>query len=206
MRTVHGCILFVVAALGCAERQPPAGAVLALPNPAVHMTAVTVPDLTGRPITPLADASRKASVLIFITTDCPVANGYAPEIKRITAEYEPRGVAVYLVHADADVTADRAAQHAKEYGYANTVLLDREQLLVKATGATVTPEAALLSPRGELLYLGRIDDRVADFGQKREVIAHRELRDALDAVLAGRPVPVARTKALGCYIPTPSPS
>lgn len=67
-------------------------------------------------------------------------------------------------------------------------------------GATTTPEAALLSPEGAVLYLGRIDDIYADFGKKRAQPEHRDLRDAIDAVLAGRAVAQRRTPALGCQI------
>jgi hypothetical protein len=59
---------------------------------------------------------------------------------------------------------------------------------------------AVLSPRGDLLYLGRIDNRQEDFGKQRPQATVFDLRDALDAVLSGKPVPHPRTKALGCSI------
>jgi hypothetical protein len=57
-----------------------------------------------------------------------------------------------------------------------------------------------------VLYRGRIDDRVADFGKRRVEPTRRDLRLALDAILAGKPVPARRTKAVGCYIPEDSSS
>ncbi|MEX2217103.1 MAG: redoxin family protein [Phycisphaeraceae bacterium] len=191
VRTVF-ILMFVALLAGCAK--PPAAG-------QAGSASLTVSDVDGQSHTPLAASSQQARVFIFITTDCPIANGYAPEIARITAAYEPRGIKVYLVHADPDVTADRANQHAKDYRHANTILLDRDQALAKATGATVTPEAVVVSPKGDMLYRGRIDDRYATFGRKREVVTQTELRDALDAILGGRPVPVARTEAIGCHIP-----
>jgi hypothetical protein len=65
----------------------------------------------------------------------------------------------------------------------------------------VSPEAALLTPSGEIVYRGRIDDRVADFGKRRVQPTRRDLRLALDAFLKGKPIPARRTKAIGCYIP-----
>ena len=66
------------------------------------------------------------------------------------------------------------------------VLLDPKQLLVRLTGATATPEAAVLSNDGQLLYLGRIDNRVADFDKRRPAATESDLRNAIDAVLAAR--------------------
>ena len=80
------------------------------------------------------------------------------------------------------------------------MLLDPQQILSRYTGATITPEVAVLSGGGELLYLGRIDNRVEDFGKTRLQATEFDLRDTLDAVLAGKPVPHARTKSLGCAI------
>jgi hypothetical protein len=165
----------------------------------------SVTDTTGRTHTILAlrynptVPDSKGSLFFFITTQCPIANSYAPEIERITREYASRGVTTYLVHCDPDVTAAIAAQHAKEYGLTATVLLDHEHLLADALGATITPEAAVVSS-GKLHYLGRIDDRYVDFGVNREVITQRNLRDALDAVIAGREVAQPRVAAVGCYI------
>lgn len=154
----------------------------------------------------LDSSHRATTVLIFITTDCPIANGYAPEIKRIIADYDDRPVKFHLVHVDRRASAQSAQEHARLHGYGATshlVLLDPQHKLVNRVGATVTPEAAVLGVDGELLYRGRIDDRYVDFGKKREApsAAGRDLRAALDAVIAGRDVPNPRTKAIGCFIP-----
>lgn len=134
-------------------------------------------------------------VLFFITTDCPIANSFAPEIKRIVAEYESRGVVFSLVYTDG---ADEAVRkHASEYGYESAVRLDTGRVLSRKHGVTVTPEAVVLAD-GARVYRGRIDDRYLAPGKYRLKPTTRELRDALDAVLAGRVVAVAETKAAGC--------
>ena len=68
-----------------------------------------------------------------------------------------------------------------------------------------TPEAAVLSPSGQLLYLGRIDNLLEDFGKQRTRVSEFDLRDTLDAIVSGKPVPHARTKALGCAITRKNP-
>ncbi len=150
---------------------------------------------------PLANtAGKKAVVLLFIARDCPISNSYAPEIKRIVARYTPEKVAFYLVYPDPDTSLAVAKQHAKEYGYACPLLLDPAHRLVHKAGATVTPEAAVFAPGGRLLYRGRIDDLYLGFGQRRFAATRHDLRDALDAMLGGRPVPTSRTQAVGCFI------
>jgi hypothetical protein len=140
----------------------------------------------------------RASVLFFITTDCPIANSFAPEIRRIAAEYGPRGVEFSLVYTDLRQPADAARRHASEYGYESPVRRDAGRVLSRQHGITVTPEAVVLGGDGARVYRGRIDDRYLAPGQYRLQPTTRELRDAIDAVLAGRPVPVAETKAAGC--------
>jgi peroxiredoxin len=143
---------------------------------------------------------KKAVVLFFTTTDCPVSNGYVPEMNRIRADYESRGVGFYAVQGDTTIPDDQVEKFAKEFGMTFPLLLDPRQVLVKLTGATTMPEAAVISVSGTLLYRGRIDNRVEDFANRRAQASKFDLRDALDAVLAGKPVANSRTKVFGCAI------
>lgn len=142
----------------------------------------------------------KAVLLFFVTTDCPVANSYVPEMNRIHEAYAGRGVRVYAVQADTTVPDAAVAAYAKDFRYGFPLLLDPKQQLVQLTGATITPQAAVLSPEGRVRYLGRIDNRVADFGKQRPQATEADLREALDAVLAGKPVVHPFTKSIGCAI------
>jgi hypothetical protein len=146
------------------------------------------------------DDPTRATVLVFIATECPIANGYAPELNRIVQAYAELDVRFYLVHADADTTQAQAKRHAQEYGFLCPVLLDPDGELVKLTGVTVTPEAAVLDRRGALMYRGRIDDLYTDFGKRRLSASRSDLREALDDVLADRSVRVKQTKPVGCFI------
>src|SRR5204863_6479948 len=104
------------------------------------------------------------------------------------------------VQADPSVAEADVARYAKDFRYTFPVLLDPSQILVRHAGATITPQVAVLSPEGKLLYLGRIDNRVEDFGKSRPKATVNDLRNALDAVLAGKPVSPDRTKTIGCSI------
>jgi len=161
-------------------------------------------DLRGRVQDPLGRGGRGLTLLVFILQDCPIANSYAPEINRIRKEYASRGVVTYVVHADPDLTAEEARRHASEYGYENPVLLDPGQTLVSWTGVGRAPEAVLVSRGEDILYRGRIDDLFADYGKKRPEPTSRDLRDALEAALVGRPIRFPDADPVGCFIPRAS--
>jgi peroxiredoxin len=143
---------------------------------------------------------KKAIVVFFTTTDCPLSNNEVPEMNRTRRDYESRGVAFYAVQADTTITDSDVVQHTKDYQFSFPVLFDPHQILVKMTGATAIPSAAVFTPDGKLLYLGRIDNRVEDFNVRRQEPTKFDLREALDAVLVGKPVAHPRTKAFGCAI------
>lgn len=149
------------------------------------------------------DESCKAVVIMFIGNDCPISNAYSPEINRLCREFGPKGVQFLLVYADADLDRNAAQQHAADYGYCCPVILDPEMTLVRWIGATVKPEAAVLSVKGQLLYRGRINDLYPEVGKKRPRPTTHDLRDAIEAVLAGKEVRVPRTRAVGCDIRLP---
>lgn len=157
-------------------------------------------DLNGNPVDPFAE-SRNGTVLVFIQPDCPIANRYAPEIQRLGNAYSEKGIRFYLVYPDPDVTPSQVERHLKEYGYSVPALRDPRHVLVAKSRATVTPEAALFSPSGALLYNGRINDRFADFGKERPAAVRQDLREAIDSHLAGKKIAQRSAKPIGCYIP-----
>jgi peroxiredoxin len=157
-------------------------------------------DTVGATHTPAEWSAAKAVVIYFTTTDCPIANSYVPEMNRIHDAYVARGVAFFAVQTDLTIPEADVVKYARDFRYSYPLLLDPQQRLVRLAGATITPQVAIFAPSGTLLYLGRIDDRVADFGKQRLKPTTLDLRDSLDAVLAGKPVPRATTKSIGCAI------
>lgn len=157
-------------------------------------------DLDGAQHRPLDVTGAKANVLIFTTVDCPVANVYAPEITSIISDHIEDPLRFYLVHVDPDTTVAKAREHAREYGLAGSLILDPEHKLVVETGATITPEAVVITVDGKIAYRGRIDNLYGGLGRKRLEATRHELRDVLRAVLGGREVESAGEEAVGCLI------
>jgi len=157
-------------------------------------------DVKGKQHAPFKSDKTKAVVFVFMLRDCPVSNVYAPELTRIHKEYSAKGVALYLVHPDRDTNAKSAIAHAKEYKLIAPVVLDHDHKLTRLAEAEVTPEAAVFDAKGRLVYRGRIDNLYAGLGKKRFKPTKRDLRDTLDAMLAGERLAKRTTEAVGCYI------
>lgn len=158
-------------------------------------------DVDGLPFTPFAPAS-KAHVLIFVATDCPVSNSYAPEIQRVCKAYADKGVSCSLAYEDVRVDTAGVRAHLDAYGYRNIpAAIDDRRSLADRAHASITPEALVIDNRGKIRYQGRIDNLYSSLGKPRQVVTEHDLTSALDAVLAGRPVARAKTEAIGCFIP-----
>lgn len=144
-----------------------------------------------------------ANVLVVIVScnHCPHVVAYEERMVGISREYAGRGVAFVAVNAnDADrYPADDMAhmiERAKQRGFDFPYVRDDSQAFVRALGARFTPEVFVFDRERKLRYHGRIDDN------EREPRAARnhDLKNALDALLAGREPPVAETQAIGCSV------
>ena len=162
---------------------------------------LSLPDLDGRQVEPLRAKDARAIVFIFIRTDCPISNRYAPELRRLHNKFARSGVRFWLVYPDPDESGDIIRSHTKEYEYHLGVLRDPDHKLVKITGAQVTPEAAVFSPGGRMVYRGRIDDRYVAFGKARSGPRTRDLELVLQDLLKGKQITNRTTPAIGCFIP-----
>jgi AhpC/TSA family len=160
-------------------------------------------DLDGREVRPLEDPGAKASVFLFVRSDCPISNRYAPEVRRLHERFSRQGVAFWLVYPDPAESPERIRGHVKEYGYPMPALRDPAHVLAEAAAVRVTPEAAVFTAGAggvRLVYHGRIDDRQVDFGRTRPAPTRRDLEDALSAILKGQPAPRASAPAVGCFV------
>jgi len=156
-------------------------------------------NLSGQPVDPLKTANGKVTVLIFVRTDCPISNRYAPTIQRLSAQFAGRST-FWLIYPAKSETSGSIQQHLKQYGYKLGALQDPQHTLIKASHVEVTPEAAVFNASGDLVYHGRIDNWYEDFGHARTVPTTHELADAISAVLNGRRPTVNSSPAIGCYI------
>jgi hypothetical protein len=156
-------------------------------------------DLEGHAVDPLATGA-PATVLIFVSTRCPISNRYAPELVRLYGTFAARGVEFFLVYALQGDGTEAIREHLREYALPMKALLDPAHVLVERAGVTTTPEVAVFRGASRV-YHGRIDDRQVDFGVTRPQPTRRDLELALTEVLAGKPIDVPVTDPIGCSIP-----
>jgi hypothetical protein len=166
---------------------------------AAGLASAATLDMTGRPRDPFA-VPAQARVFIFVRTDCPVTNRYAPELQRLSEAFAADAVQFWLVYPDPSETAEKIQKHRLDYGFASQALRDPEHELVKRAHVTTAPEAAVFDSRGTLVYHGRIDDLWVAPGRARPMATTHDLDDAIAAVLSGKPPKQAETRAVGCSL------
>ena len=147
-----------------------------------------------------ASAERKALVLIFVTTDCPIANSYQPLLARLHKEFQSKGFEFVLIHEGPNQSPNKLKEHAKEYSVPFSIVMDAEHAIARKVGATITPEVFVVGPDGAILYQGRIDNLYQGFGKKRATVTREDLRIALSELDSGKSVSITKTDAVGCLI------
>jgi mono/diheme cytochrome c family protein/peroxiredoxin len=141
----------------------------------------------------------KAIVVVFLGTQCPINNAFLPELVRLHKQYTPRGVRFVGINANEQDSTAEIVEHARKHEVPFPVLKD-DGKVADLFGAERTPEAFLLDPSGKVLYQGRIDDQFGIGYYRPGKPTRRDLADALEEVLAGRPVSVPSTPVAGCKI------
>jgi peroxiredoxin len=155
----------------------------------------TLKNYDGRDVNLASFQGKKALVLMFMATQCPVSNAYNERMAAISTEYAAKGVSFVGLNANRQESVEEVAEHAKAHGFPFPILKDVGNVQADVFGAQVTPEVYVYDSSWTLRYHGRIDDN-----QKGTNITSPDLRNALDAVLAGKEVPAKETKAFGCTI------
>jgi len=191
-------LLLYVGFITNVQSQQPLGQQLL--NSRDHKPAMTFTDIDGDEHTLPCKAELRGLVLVFINTDCPIANSYHPTLRRLREEFADARFDFAMVHADADLKSEAARKHKSEYEIIWPVVLDPGSRLARRVSAKVTPEAIIIDAKGEVLYRGRINDRHQSYGRKRPEPSNNDLQVALKAISQAKPVPTLETKPVGCII------
>ncbi len=159
------------------------------------LTPFSLESYEGKDVNLASYAGKKAVLLVFMATRCPVSNAYNERMEGMAKEYGPKGVAFVGINANKEESPAEIAEHAKAHGFTFPILKDAANARADAFGAQVTPEAYLYDATWTLRYHGRIDDNM-----RADKVTVSDLRNALDAVLSGSDVATKETKAFGCSI------
>ena len=154
-----------------------------------------LPDADGNEHTLASLKGKSGTVILFIATKCPVSNAYNERMQKLSQDFRAKGVNVVGINSNSTEPAAEVKQHAAEKGLTFTILKDAGNQVADRFNAQYTPEAYLLDASGKLVYHGRIDN-----SKNADGVTANDLRDAVEAVLAGRAVGKPEVKGFGCSI------
>lgn len=169
-----------------------------LPAPPAIGTTVDdfkLPDADGAEHSLKALTGKNGAVLIFVATKCPVSNAYNDRMEKLAQDYKAKGINVIGINSNNTEPASEVKSHAGEKHLTFTILKDDGNRIADRLGATRTPEAYVIDASGKLVYHGRIDN-----SQNTANITANDLREALDELLAGKPITKTGGAAFGCTI------
>ncbi|MGI8835344.1 MAG: thioredoxin family protein [Pyrinomonadaceae bacterium] len=155
----------------------------------------TLPDTDGKSHSLASLKGKNGTVLMFISVQCPISNAYNERMEKLAQDYKARGINVVGINSNVTEPPDAVKAHAATNKLTFVILKDNGNKIADALGATKTPEAYFLDASNKLLYHGRIDNN-KDLAQ----VNNSELRMALDATLAGKPIDKTTAMAFGCNI------
>jgi peroxiredoxin len=158
------------------------------------VTDFELKQLDGKPAS-FSTLKGNVTVVIFISVQCPVSNSYNQRMIALYRDYSPKGVKFIFVNANHTEPAAAVEEHARQHNFEFAVFKDENNVVADEFGATVTPETYVIDSSGTLRYHGSIDN-----SQNESRVTSLRLREALDAVLAGKQPPQTETKAFGCSI------
>jgi peroxiredoxin len=159
-----------------------------------------LPGVDGAEHTLESYADAAALVLVQSCNHCPYVQAWEGRMKAIQADYAGRGVVLVAINSNdperyPEDSFEEMGARAKREDFNFDYLWDEDQSLVRALGAERTPEVFVFDGERKLVYHGAIDD-----SRDETTVKEQYLRDALDAVLAGREPPVAETPPSGCSV------
>ena len=187
--------LFVIAGAIFASGARAEGEIPAPPAIGAAIEDFTLPDVDNKDRSLKSLAGKNGTVLLFIAVQCPVSNAYNERMEKLAQDYKAKGIAVIGINSNVAEDAATVKNHASENKLSFTILKDPSNKIADRLGATVTPEAYFLDGNNKLLYHGRIDN-----SRNAAQLETSDLRNALDAALAGKPVEKTEAKAFGCSI------
>lgn len=144
---------------------------------------------------------KTATVIVFISHDCPIANDSQPDLQKIYNKYKSKDINFVAIYIDPRLTAAQLKKHKSDFNFTFAQSIDKSHALVKHLGAKITPEAFVLDKNGKTKYRGRINNMYSDLGVRRKTITAHDLHNAIASVLAGKTPNPAKTTPYGCVIP-----
>lgn len=144
----------------------------------------------------------RAVVIVFLGTECPIANSSIPRLNELAEQCRQKKIEFFGVLSSPTLSHREVAAHSREFDVRFPMLFDGLGDLRERLNATHSPHAFVLTPSGDVLYQGAIDDQfVSPAGRRRNEPRQLWLRDAVTAVMSGKPIETSQTEPVGCLLP-----
>jgi peroxiredoxin len=191
-RIRYAFALAAAAGLGLAAAAPAEMPSIGAAAPEIKLTT-----LDGKPFT-LSEAvkGKNAVVIMFIATKCPYSNAYNDRMRDMAIAYSKQGVLFVGINSNKSEPAEEVGSHGKQHGFTFPLMKDPDNKVADLYDARHTPEVFVVDGAGKLRYHGRIDENY----EEPSKVASPDLKNALDAMIASKPIAKAETKAFGCSI------
>jgi len=162
----------------------------------------SLPNVDGKKVSLSDFAAAPAYLIVFMCNHCPYVKHVAPELAKLARDYQAKGVAVVGINSNVvashpDDSPEQMAREAKSRGYTFAYLFDATQRVAQAYKAACTPDFYVFDKDQKLVYRGQMDASRPDSGT---AVTGKDLRAALDAVLAGKPASADQKPSIGCNI------
>lgn len=157
-------------------------------------------DLEGK-VVQLNFKVSKATVLFFLSPECPLCESYSLNIRNLIAQYASKDINFLAIIPGKEYSSEQVIRFRNKYQLKSLkFLFDPKYQLCEALGATITPEVFVLTRNGQRVYSGRIDNWAYELSKKRKVITEHDLLNVLQNIQQNKPLKPYQTKAVGCYI------
>ncbi|MEO8150306.1 MAG: redoxin domain-containing protein [Bacteroidia bacterium] len=161
---------------------------------------IQLKDLQGNEISFSTLVQSKLTVVIFLSPQCPICQGYSITLKNLWQEFAKRDVHFTGIIPGADFTKADIENYHQSYKISFELLIDKQKELTHYLHATVTPQCFVIDSNGKILYSGKIDDYAVAPGVTKQQVTQHYLSDALTSILENKKVAIIKTEAAGCFI------
>jgi peroxiredoxin len=182
-------LIFTAAAISFGNGKPSG---ISIGQPVANFT---LSDVDGKEHSLASLKGKNGTVIIFLSAQCPVVRAYNERIEKLAEDYRARGVNVVGINSNVTESLEDIKRHISDNKFSFVVLRDTGNKVADMLDAQHTPETFFLDSSDKLVYHGRIDNN-----RNAEMVQSNDLRDAIDATLAGKPVAKTEAAAFGCSI------
>lgn len=159
-----------------------------------------LPDIEEKTFSFSTLQNKKATVIVFLLSDCPATQDYTLTLNQLSSKYKLQNISFVGIFPGKFSTDSELIAFQKTYKLNFPLLKDNEMLLTKSLQAKTVPSCYLLNDAGQIVYRGRIDDWLFALGRKKRNVTQKDLENAIISLLKNQPIKIPETQPIGCIL------